>query len=165
MNLSPFEHCLCQRMASANPALCEDQFTFSEKGKKVRLRPRKGEWVVAVALDGCVFMDNNPRCDGLFLFCRRSHPVALLVELKGMDITRAFEQLAYVTHQRSEYATIKTRLRECCRGRLQEKAVVVSSATLSEPKKEALEEDYGIRVVRVLHSEPTSKIPDVRDYL
>jgi hypothetical protein len=160
-----FERCLCQHMAGLNPALCDDEFTFSEKGKKVRLTPRESEWVAAIALDGCVFMDNQPKCDGLFLFCGRSRPVALLVELKGTDIKRAFAQIAYMRQQRPEYEMIKNCFTEHCRGRLDEKAVVVSSTTLSEPKKEALEEAYGIRVLRVLHCEPTSKIPDVREYL
>lgn len=162
---SLYEHCICQRMTKLNPGLCGDEKTFSEKGIKARLIPREGEWAAAVALDGCVFTDQQTKCDGLFLLAGRGGGIAVLVELKGTEIEHAFAQLAFVRNHRPEYLAIKDHFAAHCGGRIYEKAFVVSSARLSEPKKEALEETWGIRVQAVLYCEPAAKIPNLRQYL
>ncbi len=164
MDLKPYQHCLCQRMASGQPALCDGPQAFTEQGKKVKLTPRRGENVYAVALDGCVFTDNKLKCDGLFLFCGRSQNVAVLVELKGTDIQQAFKQLAYVRYKRSEYQSLREQFKIHCQGQVVEKAFIISSAIPSLPDKEKLEEHYGIRVKALLHSDATAKVHDLRDH-
>ncbi len=51
MDLKPYQHCLCQRMPSGQPALCDGPQAFTEQGKKVKLTPRRGENLYAVARD------------------------------------------------------------------------------------------------------------------
>lgn len=48
--------------------LCDGALILEENGIKVRLVPKHGEEAKALVLDGCVCNDNNPRCDGMFLF-------------------------------------------------------------------------------------------------
>lgn len=67
INVAPFEHCLCQKMGNTLD-LCDAVLTFCEKGKKVKLEIRQNEEAKALVLDGCVFQDNELKCDGLFLF-------------------------------------------------------------------------------------------------
>jgi len=165
IHITTYQHCVCQRMAGKNPKLCEGAQTFSERGKKVKLTPHPGEQVCAIVLDGCVLQDNQPKCDGLFLLCSRGQAYAVLVELKGVDIAHAFAQLAYVRYQRQAYQNLRDQLAQQCTGRLIEQAFIISNTFCSLPVKEKLEEEHKIRVKAILHSEPTSKIPELRDYL
>lgn len=162
MNLQPYGHCVCQRMSSMNTSLCDGQFTFSEQGKKVKMVPRDSEDVAAVVLDGCVFTDDQLKCDGLFLFCGRNKGAAILVELKGGDIERAFQQLSHVRRQRPQYQNFVNNLAGRCKGAISEIAFIVSNKLCSLPVKEKLEDHYGIRVKEILHSEASSKIHDLR---
>ena len=50
-------------------------------------------------------------------------------------------------------------------GHLVEKAFIVSNGMLSKPEIERQEIAHGIRVSAVLHCEPTSKVPDLREWL
>ena len=165
MGLCPFEHCVC--LGRAEPCdLCEDRLTFSEKGKKVRLSLRSGEEAKAIVLDGCVFEDDELKCDGLFLFRPASNKkVACLVELKGAgDIPHAFGQIAHVSHNRRQYRDIIEAFREDSPGGVVEKAVIITNGSLSKTKRERLENEYRIRVAEIIHSEASSKIPDLREY-
>ncbi|GAA5171544.1 MULTISPECIES: hypothetical protein [Halomonadaceae] len=167
MNLGKYQDCVCRRMGNTQ-ALCRGELTLGEQGKRIRLTPKAGEQAVAVVLDGCVLRDNQPKCDGLFLWQGNQSNAAVLVELKGAgDIPHAFEQLAYVKRQRPEYrALVKSLRAEAGAGRrVLEKAVVITNGMLSKPDQERLEDHYGIRVMAVLHCEASSPIPELRDHL
>lgn len=162
MNVAPFEHCVCQKLANTQAA-CLNEHGFAEQGKKVKLTPKSGERVVSIVLDGCVFTDNQQKCDGLFLFVAGNRKVAALVELKGAgDIPHAFEQLAYVRHHRPEYRQLLERLNEAPGPKAIEKAFIVSNGLLSKPEKERLERQHSIRVKAVLHCEAATPIPELR---
>ncbi len=165
MDTLAYPQCVCKRMPAQNPALCSGPFTFAEKGKKVRLTPGPDEQVLALVLDGCVLTDNQPKCDGLFLWCGRGKGAAILIELKGTDLGKGFEQLAYVLHHRPEYRHLRQQLADNCTGPVKDKAFMITSAPISYPQKEALEERYGIRVAAILHSDASSKIPELRTRL
>jgi hypothetical protein len=138
---------------------------LAEQGKKVTLGIRSGEQAKALVIDGCVLNDGKPKCDGLFLFLDNHRAAALLVELKGRDIAHAYEQLAYVKQHRQEYMDLIEMLRRCGRGRVVEKAFVVSNAIPSKAEKERWENQHRIRVRAIVHCEATTPIPDLRVYL
>ena len=117
-------------------------------------------------LDGCVFTDNATKCDAMYLFKGHSKKVAALVELKGAsDIAHAFTQLAYTRKHRPEYQRLKETLDNSGSGTSMEKAFIVSNGMLSKPERERLENQHGIRVNEILYSEPSSKVPDVREWI
>lgn len=165
IDVTPYQHCVCRKQANTQ-ALCEAELVFSEQGKKVKLGLKPHENGLALVLDGCVFRDNQLKCDGLFLWCSPSKKAALLIELKGAgDIPHAFAQLAFVQKTRPEYRSLVERLRLVGKGKVAEKAFIISNGQLSKPDREKLEDQYNIRVTAVLHSEATKAIPDVRQYL
>jgi hypothetical protein len=165
MNIAPYEHCASGRMANTQ-SLCAGELTFREAGKQVRLEPRRDEQGTAVVLDGCVFQDDRLKCDGLFLWRGRNKKAAVLVELKGAHhIAHAFEQLAYVQRKRPEYHELLATLNALPGGVPQQVAIIVSNGMLTRPEHERLENTCGIRVRAVVHCEPTSTIPDVREHL
>lgn len=165
MNLGEYQDCVCRKTGNTQ-ALCLGELTLREQGKQIRLTPKAGERAAAVVLDGCVLIDNQPKCDGLFLWQGNQRNAAVLVELKGAgDIPHAFEQLAYVKKHRPEYQELVSCLREEANGRVVEKAVVITNGLLSKPEQERLENHYGIRVMAVIHCEASSPIPEIRDYL
>lgn len=164
VDLGPYSHCECRRINNTYP-LCQTDLMLEENGKKICLTLRANEKAKALVLDGCVFTDNNTKCDAMYLFQGQNKKVVALVELKGAgDIPHAFEQLAYTRQQRHEYADLKQRLDKAGPGQLIEKAFVVSNGMLSKPETERLENAHGIRVSAVLYSEPTSRVPDLRDW-
>ncbi|WP_201296883.1 MULTISPECIES: hypothetical protein [Halomonadaceae] len=139
---------------------------LEEQGKKVSLSLRANEEAKALVLDGCVFTNNAMKCDAMYLFKGHNKKVVVLVELKGAgDIPHAFEQLAYTRFQRAEYSQLKQLLDTSGPGQMAEKAFIVSNGMLSKPAIERLEKAHGIRVGAVLHSEPSSKVPDLREWL
>ncbi|MGR2740873.1 hypothetical protein ACUY1T_20705 [Billgrantia sp. Q4P2] len=139
---------------------------LEEQGKKVSLSLRANEEAKALVLDGCVFTNNAMKCDAMYLFKGHNKKVVALVELKGAgDIPHAFEQLAYTRFQRAEYGQLKQLLDTSGPGQMVEKAFIVSNGMLSKPAIERLERAHGIRVGAVLHSEPSSKVPDLREWL
>ncbi|MWV55261.1 hypothetical protein GJ685_09405 [Chlorobium phaeovibrioides] len=166
IDVGRFAGCVCQKMRSQNAelGLCDGEFGFSEKGKKVRLELRGDEEGVALMLDGCVFTDDGlPRCDGLFLFQKRGKKAAILIELKGAwHIEEAFAQLAYVHHERAEYAEIVGVLERDGPGKVQHFAYIVSNGTMDKPQKERMEEAHGIRVKEILSCDSSSTIPSIR---
>uniref|UniRef100_Q3ATZ3 Uncharacterized protein n=1 Tax=Chlorobium chlorochromatii (strain CaD3) TaxID=340177 RepID=Q3ATZ3_CHLCH len=166
IDVKPFENCVCQKMNN-HLSLCKSELTLSEKGKSVTLRIRSSEEAKVLVLDGCVFMDNSSRCDGLYLYKKGNKRYALLVELKGAcDIPHGFEQLAYVKKNRQEYRQIVDHFWVEAGGvQPIEKAFLVSNGSLSKPDLETLEKQHNIRVTAILHCEATSQIPDLRKYL
>lgn len=80
-------------LGCVNPSL-----VYEEKGKCVRLSPRKSDAAIAVQVDGCLIRDTK-RCDVLFaLQHNQSKKRLFLVELKGTHYQDALEQLI-TTHQ------------------------------------------------------------------
>lgn len=164
IDTSPFEHCECQRMGNQY-AVCQSALSLEEQGKKVTLSTRTNEEAKALVLDGCVFTDNNTKCDALYLFKSQNRKVAALVELKGAGgIPHAFEQLAYTRKYRLKYQDLRDQLDHSASGRLIEKAFIVTNGMLSKPEREKLENLLGIRVNEILQSEPSGKVPDLRNY-
>ena len=164
IDTTPFEHCECLRMGNAY-SLCQSELSLEEQGKKVCVIPRQDEEAKVLVLDGCVFSDNQIKCDALFLFRGHNRKVAALVELKGAgDIPHAFEQLAYTRTSRPEYRQLADQLDNTGPGRLNEQAFVVTNGLLSKPDRERLENAHGIRVKAVLQSEPSGKVPNLRDW-
>jgi len=130
----------------------------------VRLVPRAGEEVRVLVLDGCVIKDHDSRCDGLFLY-RKNIKYSFLVKIKGAgDIPKAFQQLSH-TKNRQEYREILRRFRELDNRRVIEKFALVSNWMLPKPMLEKLENQYGIRVKKNLHSEATRPIPDLKELI
>ncbi len=165
INVEPFQHCVCQKMANVQ-SCCLHEHGFSEQGKKVKLTPKTGEELLAVVLDGCVFDDYLLKCDGLFLFASPNRKAAILIELKGAgDIPHAFEQLVFVRTHRPQYKALLSNLNQLPGPKALEMAFIVSNGFLTKPQKEKLENQHGIRVVAVLHCEAVSQVPDLRQYL
>ena len=164
IDTSPYQHCECLRMGNQYP-VCQSELSLEEKGKKVTVSLRSGEEAKAIVLDGCVFTDNDTKCDALYLFRGNGKKVVALVELKGAgDIAHAFEQLAYTKKSRAEYQHLKQNLDQCGPGQLREMAFIVTNGMLPKPTREKLENRHGIRVNEVLKSEATSRVPDLREY-
>lgn len=161
----PFADCVCKKMRNTH-SLCGAELTFAEQGKKIRLSTRRDEEAVALVLDGCVFTDKDPKCDGLFLWKGNTKKCALLVELKGAHtIRRAFEQIDFVRRHREEYRTLVENFRSCeGPGMVIEKAVIVSNGMKNTIAWEKLENEYGFRASAVLQCEATSTISDVREF-
>ncbi len=154
--------CVCT--SNGNPCkLCCDSLCFEEKGKHVKLIPRKAERATALALDQCVFRDNNLKCDGLFILLQPNRSCVLLVELKGVDIAHAYEQIAYVLNSRPEYRQILDHVRANATGRLVQKSFIVSNGVLGAKDKRKLERIWSIRPVLIAGQKPADKAPDLRD--
>lgn len=159
--LGQFQDCTCQRVAS-QLSLCDGQYRFEEKGKKISCIPKKNEQVQAIQIDGCLITDNGIRCDGAFIWQVQNKAALLLVELKGAsDIARAFEQLAYMKTNRQQYNDLKESIPT---SQIIEKAFVVSNGSMSKSEKEKLENRHNIRVTAIIHSEATKAVPDLRRY-
>ncbi|GKT12709.1 MAG: hypothetical protein ISEC1_P1689 [Thiomicrorhabdus sp.] len=165
VDIEPFNHCICLRMVN-HQSLCDGKHGFSEQGKKVRFSTRSGESLMTVVMDGCILTDQQLKCDGLFFFQSSSKNLVCLVELKGANhIAHAFEQLAFVQKHRDEYIQLKQAFTTNSVGQLQEKAFIVSNGSLSKVEHEKLENQHSIRVTAILHSEATTPVPDLRNYI
>ncbi|MBK1640631.1 hypothetical protein CKO12_01800 [Chromatium okenii] len=164
MEVARFEHCVCRKMDNCHQ-LCAGAFMLAERGKKVKFSVRAGEQVKAIVIDGCVCNDNDKKCDGLFLFLSHQRSAAFLVELKGGDLSHAFEQLRFTKEQRPEYIELVSTLASNSGRKVIEKSFIISNKLVSAVAREQLENRYQIRVHRILHCEATTKIPDLRDYL
>lgn len=162
INTGNFENCVCQSRGNPHD-LCDGPLTFEEKGKKVKLTPKRGEEACAMVIDGCVCNDNEPRCDGLFLFRNNNNRAILLVELKGNHIHHAFEQLAHTKYHRQEYNQIRESFAK--NAHIKELAFIVSNYIPNKKELVRLEKDNKIRVKQILHSEATKPIPELRKYL
>jgi hypothetical protein len=127
---------------------------------------RSGEEGGALVLDGCVFDDDDPKCDGLFLWKKgTSKKCAILVELKGTDIEHAFEQITYVWDNRPEYRKIvEAFMSDTGTSTVLEKAVIVSNGMIGGRQWQKLQHDFGISVWRVLDVDATKKVQDLREF-
>ncbi len=159
-----FEHCVCRKMDNYHQC-CADAFTLAERGKKVKFSVRTGEQVKAIVIDGCVCTDNGKKCDGLFLFSSHQRSAAFLVELKGGDLSHAFEQLQFTKEKRPEYLELVSMLASNSGRKVIEKSFIISNKIVNLIEQEQLENRYRFRVHRILHCEATTKIPDLRDCL
>jgi hypothetical protein len=165
IDIGRFESCVCTRRGEPDE-MCSGPFSFEENGKKVRLQPKgRDEETKAVVLDQCVFRDNNPKCDGMFLFRRQHRYWMILVELKGTNIEHAAGQLAATKHYRPEYQEIKGLINANASGQLTELAFIISSAMPSRTVIRRLEDQNNIRIKGILHSTATTPIPDLRSNL
>lgn len=164
IDLSDKDCCVCKRYENTQDE-CIDQFTISEQGKSVRLLPKSSqERVMVIIIDKCLIIDNNTKCDALFLYQNdRNIKYSFLVELKGAgDIPKAFEQLSYTKNNREEYKNIIDNLQI---QKSNQKFVIVSNGILPRIQIERLEDQYGIRVKKILHCEATTPIPDLKELL
>ena len=89
----------------------------------------------------------------------------MLFRSKGIDLEHAFEQLAYMKNQRPEYLELSNLFSEEEKYNLYEKSFIVSNHIITRPQHQKLEKTNGIRVSQILHSEATTPIPNLRDYL
>ena len=164
INIGNYQSCAC--VGRANPdSMCDGQLTLVEKGKKVTLKLKAGDDALAVVIDGCVCADNEPKCDGMFLYKRSNKRWIILVELKGVDLERAFEQLFYTKMHRPAYKEIYMLFSEEQKYVLNEKAFIVSNRIIQRVEHKKLEIRNGIRVSHILHSAATKPIPNLRTYL
>jgi hypothetical protein len=154
--------CICASNG-APCKLCCDRLCFEEQGKHVKLIPRRAESAIALALDQCVFRDDKLKCDGLFVLSQPNKSYVLLVELKGIDIPHAYEQIAYVLNIRPEYREILEHVRANNAGRLVQKSFIVSNGVLGAKDKQKLENTWNIRPVLIAGQKPADKAPDLRD--
>lgn len=155
--------CICKKYENTQKE-CINEFTIIEQGKSVKLEPKTGEKVMAIILDNCVITSDGKKCDAFFLY-QNSKDVkySFLVELKGAgDIPKAFEQLSYTKNSRVEYQNI---INELQINKSNQKFVIVSNGTLPKTELENFENQYGIRVKKILYSEATTPIPDLKDTL
>jgi hypothetical protein len=162
-NLAP---CIC--MANKSPCdLCCDRLCFLDEGIRVVFKPKRNEVAVAVALDGCVFRDNQKKCDGMFVLSRTGQIYVLLVELKGSHIDDAFEQIFYVAKHRQEYADVISGLAHLVPSKRQimEKSFIVSTGSMNRNDQQKLENTLGIRPKIITVEKPASAAPDLRQYL
>lgn len=163
INIHKYENCVCQ--SRRNPhVLCDGNLIFEENGIK-GLLPKQGEEAKALVIDGCVCKDNNPRCDGMFLLKGNQKCAALLVELKGIRIDEAAEQLAWTKNNRIEYREIIELFVADCNRRVYEHAFIISNYIPTKRELIHFENQYQIRIKSIVHSEPTKPITDLREYL
>lgn len=164
IDLGPFETCVCVRPGQPYDS-CGDRLVLQEKGKKVTIKPKQGESAKLLVLDGCVFKDNLPKCDGIFFYEKANRAYMILVELKGGDIHHAFEQIKYTREKRVEYTNLKSQFSQNRSGSILESAFVISNHRIDRVSHQKLEKTYGVRVKAVLHSEATTPLPDLRTWL
>jgi len=168
IDLGNQKHCICKKHNNRQDE-CLNEYTIREKGKTVKLKVKNNdESCCAIVIDQCVIIDNNTKCDALFLFHSMTKKVSFLTELKGAgDIPKAFRQLSYTKNKRNEYSTIidKFGLVENSKISVNQKFIIVSNGILDKNEREKLENEYKIRVTAILHSEATTPIPNLRDYI
>jgi len=160
------ESCICKDNENRQSE-CVNRYTVRELGKSIKLLPKNSdEEVCLIIIDDCLIVDNNTKCDALFLYKSNSKKVSFLVELKGArDIPKAFRQLSFTRDSRAEYREIIEKFTMLDSKKTMEKFVIVSNGQLSKTAQERYENENHIRVVGVLHSEATTPIPNLRDYI
>lgn len=154
------KNCVCQRFNSF-PSECVNEFTFTDSGKTIQLKPKSGEKVILIAIDKCLIDKDRKKCDCMFIYKKSaSKTITFLVELKGKNhIKSAFEQLS-LTKEYEEYKNIISQLTNPS-----EKFVIVSDVQLNKIELNKLENEYNIRVRSIRFSEPQSPIPDLKNSL
>jgi len=161
-------HCICLKIKTDNTLNeCENQYTISEQGKSVTLKPKNTqEKVIAIVIDQCVITDDATKCDALYLYKKTHKKYSFLVELKGAgDIEKAFKQLSYTRDRREEYSEILQKFHDIDSKKVEQKFVIVSNGILEKTKLEELESTHNIRVKKILYCEATTPIPDLKELL
>jgi len=131
IDLGQFESCVCVRRGEPSES-CADRFVLQEKGKKITLRPKQGERVKLLVLDGCIFKDTRSKCDGIFFFEKGNSTYIILVELKGGDIDHAFEQIKFARENRQIYSDLRNQLGQDRSGKVCEDTFVISNHRLDK---------------------------------
>lgn len=162
--LSEFDHCLCisnQR----NHSCCASRYSIDEKGKKAKLEPKSGESVWIYAFDGCICTDNQQlKCDALFVLQKRNNHINLLsVELKGTEWEHGLEQLAYTRKENADYKRFKESIDQTS-ANVNEKSVLITSASVDKAIKKKLETAQGIRLHVFDAFRATNKPVDLQIY-
>jgi hypothetical protein len=154
------EECVCTKY-STSLNVCKNHYMVQENGKSIQLKPRNPQdKVKVIIIDNCVIKDARMRTDCLFLFERNAKHYSFLVELKGRHhLQHAFKQLS-ATKEYSEYREIISKMHNPIN-----KYVIVSDIQLNAKEMQKLENEYGIRVGKIVHSEPNTPIPDLKDYI
>lgn len=145
--------------------MCAGILTLREKGKSVKLTPKRGEEAVALVLDGCVIKNGRSTCDGLFLLKTTHQKWILPVELKGTHLYDAFKQLANTIKELPEFKAICTAFQANEPLKIITNSFIVSNAMLSRKEIVKLEKIHKIRVKSVLFSAATQPLEDIRTYL
>jgi len=145
--------------------MCAGVLTLQEKGKSVKLTPKKEEEAIALVMDGCVITNNRSTCDGLFLLKAPYRKWLVPVELKGTHFYDAFQQLATTIKYLPEFDEIMNIFKADEPTKIDVHAVVVSSAMINTREQIKLEQTHGIRVKKILHSTATKPVEDIRKYL
>lgn len=162
-NLNIENLCICKDQRHQNNFdQCINSYTYRENGKSVQLKSSSREQVKIVVVDNCLIQSTGVRkCDCIFLYKKRNRQVySILVELKGANhIPSAFEQLKN-TLDSPQYQSIVQQL-----GNVIKKCFIVSSGQMDAAEIQKYENTYGIRVARVVHSLPTTPIPDLKEWL
>ena len=145
--------------------MCADVLTLQEKGKKIKLTPKRGEEAIALVLDGCAVKSEKSTCDGLFLLKSPHKKWIIPVELKGTHLYDAYQQLANTIQKRSEFKTIYDEFDANESVKINTISFIVSNAIFNLTDKVKLENAHRIRVKSILHSTATKPIEDIRKYL
>lgn len=157
------QHCVC--VANKDPCdLCCGELCFLDQGIRVKLTTKGGEEAIGLALDGCVFTDNQKKCDGLFVLKQDRQVFIVLVELKATHVEDAYEQIAYVRNDRQEYADLTKYLGELVanRSQIRQQAFIVSTSAIDRRTQQKLEKSSGIRPRIITLGKPSSSAPDLR---
>ena len=163
IDLGSYNKCICQQYNSIPPE-CNGQYIFRDSGKQVQLQPDNARSkVFLIAIDNCLIAGGRTKCDCLFLYKKDNDKrYTFLVELKGKgDIPKAFRQLS-ITRESDEYKNITNQFKPTKGG---EKFVIISDIQLNTTELRKMEDTYKIRVGQIVHSDPRSPIPDLKDKL
>jgi hypothetical protein len=166
IDLEAKNYCICPKIKISNtPKECKDQYTISEQGKSITLKPKNNqENVTVIVIDDCIITDSKIKCDALFLYKKSNKKYSFLVELKGANhIEKAFKQLSCTRNKRKEYRDILKKFREIDNKNIEERFAIVSNGTMEKTRLEELEDSYNIRIKNIIHSEATTPIPDLRE--
>ena len=162
---SALAHCIC--LANKSPCdLCCDGLCFLDQGIRVTIKPKGGEKAVALALDGCIFNDNQTKCDGLYILSQPGQILVLLVELKATHIDDAYNQISYVVNHRKEYSDVISHARSITgHGTVREKSFIVTTGSINKRTQQKLEKAFGIRPEVITVEKPASAAPDLRKHI
>jgi len=165
INLGNKNNCICKKYKNTQPE-CVNKYNICEQGKSVKLEVNNNEKMCAIIIDQCLITGNKTKCDAIFLFSSKNKAVSFLTELKGAgDIPKAFKQLS-TTCKDAEYKNVINKLKHFSNNKkVIEKFIIVSNGLLDKTTQEKLENEYEIRVTAILHSEATTPIPNLRDYI
>jgi hypothetical protein len=119
-----------------------------------------------LALDGCVFTDNQKRCDGLFVLKQARQVFIVLVELKATNVTDTHAQIGYVRHDRREYTDLVEHLSGLVghRNNIIKREFIIATEVIGGPKRQNLEKYKPRPRINTL-GKPNSSAPDLQTVL